>query len=318
METVIEDNYTITQFNTLFKYKGKHLYPSIEEKRETFLQEQKEKRHQATDKNRQFDIFIKTLHDDGTEFMECEQLPNKEKKFKFSLMKTEWFLDVPHDLEEKWLVKCVPTGFRVMLVSRNRRTICYSSKKRSILTLKSNFSGGGGIDVHNGTTVLDCIYNKETNTIFVLDCLCWNNMSMIDSDAEFRFFWLKSKFIDNLELSYCKKFKFVLIDYILAHRALIQDVMFSSLQVNDSKYYYDGIVFYHKESHYCFGDTPLVGWLASYMLTELLNIDVSPEHLVKRPEDYSNVQIYIQKLLVKKTKHKQKIKIKCENKMDVL
>ena len=33
----------------------------------------------------------------------------------------------------------------------------------------------------------------------------------------------------------------------------------------------DGILFYHKESHYTHGQTPLVGWLKVWMFTEILS-----------------------------------------------
>lgn len=305
------------QFNTLFKYKNKHVYSSTQERRETFLLEQKEKRHKLTDKSRQqFELFINTPHDDGNEEMECEELQNKKKKFKFVLMNTEWFTEIPEDLEQNWFVKCAPEGFRVMLVSRRRVTICYNNKGRSVLKLKSNFSGGGGKYASNGVTVLDCIYNKKTKTVFILDCLCWNNMSMVDADAEFRFFWLKSKLTDDLELSQCKNYRFVLIDSIPAQRPLIQDAMFRSFQINENTYYFDGIVFYHKHSHYYFGDTPLVGWLASYMLPELLHIDVSQEHLFKVPQDYKGACDYILNLK-SKTKDKKIKRNNAEGIMDV-
>ena len=32
----------------------------------------------------------------------------------------------------------------------------------------------------------------------------------------------------------------------------------------------DGVLFYHKESHYTHGNTPLVGWLKGYMFPEIL------------------------------------------------
>lgn len=316
MEEATQQPVVFKEFNTLFKYKNKSFCSSIHERRANCLLEQKERRQRFTDKNReQFDLFINTSDDDGTEEMECDDFQNKVKKFKFKLMKTDWLTDIPDDLEENWIVKCAPTGFRVMLVSRKKYTICYNNAGRSVLKIKSNFSGGGGDDTSHGITILDCIYNKHTKTMFILDCLCWNNMSMIDSEAELRFFWLKSKFNENLKLSQCKNFKFVLIDCLPAQRSLIQDVMFQTLEIDENRYYYDGIVFYHKESHYFFGKTPLVGWLASYMLTEVLHIDVSEEHLVKMPEGYKSAFDYIQNLKTIKKIEKKKIDVKGE--MDI-
>ena len=34
----------------------------------------------------------------------------------------------------------------------------------------------------------------------------------------------------------------------------------------------DGILFYHKETHYTHGPTPLIGWLKPFMMKEILGI----------------------------------------------
>lgn len=65
----------------------------------------------------------------------------------------------------------------------------------------------------------------------------------------------------------------------------------------------DGIVLYHKEGHYISCITPLVGFIPSFGLSEILNIDISPKHLLKTPPNYSNLKLYIEEI-VKKTKYK--------------
>lgn len=291
------------QHINLFKYK-KHYNMPINERRMIFLEEQKEKRHQITDKNRElFDQLLNTLDEVGSDEMEWDFVQNTKKTFKFELMHSDWFTDIPDDLEENWFAKCAPAGFRVLVVCRKRFVVCYNTKGH-IVCKRYRASSSVCESMSNGTTILDGIYNKETKAIFIFDCLCWNNMSMIDSEADFRFYWLKSKFAEDLEIFNWTNIKFVLVDYIPAQRSLIQDAMFGSLQINENNYYYDGIVFYHKNSHYTFGRTPLTGWLASYMLTEILHIDVPQEHLFKKPEDYQNVHDYIESL---KTKKKRKI-----------
>lgn len=301
------DSSTANPYSSLFKCK-KHYASSIQERRLRFLAEQKEKRHQITDKNReQFDQFINVLDDVGTDEMECDSLQNQRKQFKFELMETDWFLDIPDDLEDNWFFKCAPAGFRVLLVFHKKFTVCYDNKGHIVFKkFKSHVSGGECLNTLNGTTILDCIYNKGTRTLFIFDCLCWNNMSMIDSEAEFRFFWLKSKFTEDIQLSHWNNMRFVLMDCIPAQRSLIQNAMFDCLKIDENRYFYDGIVFYHKKSHYSFGKTPLSGWLASYMLTEILHIDVPPEHLFKKPKDYTNVHEYMQNLKTKKKTPRKK------------
>lgn len=45
----------------------------------------------------------------------------------------------------------------------------------------------------------------------------------------------------------------------------------------------DGLLFYHKQTHYTPGSTPLVGWLRPYMLPEILGLAVPPTALTAKP-----------------------------------
>ncbi len=52
----------------------------------------------------------------------------------------------------------------------------------------------------------------------------------------------------------------------------------------------DGILFYHKETHYTCDYTPLVGWLKAYMLPEILNVNLPNSILNTAPNDYINAK----------------------------
>ncbi|XP_018567301.1 snurportin-1 [Anoplophora glabripennis] len=295
----VEQSMEAWSFTSLYKYKGKNVELSQQQRREKFLEDQKQKRHEVTDSNRNLcEDFLSELHLQE-EQMECDELEQPRKKIKYKLMQSEWFTDIPDDLEENWLAKLCPQGFRVLFIAQNNKTIV-STEGRIILNIQSNFPGGGGIESRGGITILDCIFNRSTKTIFVLDCLFWNSMSMLDSEASFRFFWLKTKFNESPSLLNYKKYNFSLLEVLPAHRSLIQDKMFTLLSVGEQKYPYDGVVFYHKESNYTFGYTPLVAWLASYMLPEKLHIDVSPENMFRRPKDYVCMETYLENLSKRK------------------
>ena len=45
----------------------------------------------------------------------------------------------------------------------------------------------------------------------------------------------------------------------------------------------DGLLFFHKRTHYTCGRTPLVGWLKPYLLPEILGISVPDAYLTKAP-----------------------------------
>lgn len=55
-----------------------------------------------------------------------------------------------------------------------------------------------------------------------------------------------------------------------------------------SAFQVDGVLFYHKRTHYTFGTTPLVVWLKPYMLPELLDIPVPDSMLANMPVSYSS------------------------------
>ena len=45
----------------------------------------------------------------------------------------------------------------------------------------------------------------------------------------------------------------------------------------------DGLLFFHKRTHYVPGRTPLVGWLKPYMVQEILGIQVPNSNLKNAP-----------------------------------
>uniref|UniRef100_A0A1I8A434 Snurportin-1 n=1 Tax=Steinernema glaseri TaxID=37863 RepID=A0A1I8A434_9BILA len=51
-----------------------------------------------------------------------------------------------------------------------------------------------------------------------------------------------------------------------------------------TKYFLDGLLFYHSQVLYSPGQNPLVGWLKPWMLPEILNVNV-PEKFMKMAEE---------------------------------
>ncbi|MEQ2202703.1 hypothetical protein XENOCAPTIV_012829, partial [Xenoophorus captivus] len=52
----------------------------------------------------------------------------------------------------------------------------------------------------------------------------------------------------------------------------------------------DGLLFYHRQTHYTPGSTPLVGWLRPYMVTDILSMEVPAGPLTTKPE-YASQQL---------------------------
>lgn len=286
-----------SEFSHLYKNTGKGVSLSQRERRELILKEQKEKRHSIVDSHRDLtELFLEDDSNDVQEVpedMDVDLQSSRKPAHQFRHMKSEWFCEVPEDLEKNWLAKCCPEGFRVLIICKKGRTIVWNEKGK-VITLKTHLPGGG-LDRPGGLTVLDAIYNKVTKTIFILDCLFWNNMSMLDSETIFRFYWIKNKFDESCKLSETNKpHKIYLMHFLPAERSIIQDKLFEILNVSNQQVLYDGVVFYHKEVHYTFGETPLLGWLFTYMLPEKLGIDIPQENLAKMPKDYECLEKYLE------------------------
>uniref|UniRef100_A0A6P7GT45 Snurportin-1-like n=1 Tax=Diabrotica virgifera virgifera TaxID=50390 RepID=A0A6P7GT45_DIAVI len=81
-----------------------------------------------------------------------------------------------------------------------------------------------------------------------------------------------------------------------AERALIQEKMFDVMKIQNKYVLYDGVVFYHKESEYTFGDTPLAMWLNSFMLPEKLGTDIPEIYRKQIPTCYINAEHYIKNM----------------------
>lgn len=88
----------------------------------------------------------------------------------------------------------------------------------------------------------------------------------------------------------------------------------------------DGILFFHQETTYEPGFTPLVGWLKCYMLPEILSIPVHESYNLAKPSNYTNLENLIQEsrdskynwwTSVKKDKKKGTPEIELENLMEV-
>lgn len=52
----------------------------------------------------------------------------------------------------------------------------------------------------------------------------------------------------------------------------------------------DGLLFYHRQTHYTPGSTPLVGWLRPYMVSDILGIEVPEGPLTTKPQ-YASHQL---------------------------
>lgn len=120
---------------------------------------------------------------------------------------------------------------------------------------------------------------------------------------DFRFFWLRSKFAEIPELSIASdrnKYEFRLLDYAPANASILTQILNTVPSLNGKNFLYDGILFYHKESVYLSGFTPLVTWLKPYMVPEVFGVEINEIYFEKKPKDYENFYEFIRKLSSRK------------------
>lgn len=201
------------------------------------------------------------------------------------LQQSEWLRHRPDNLSD-WLLLPCPVGKRCLVMASNGRTKVYNKAGRIIMQLRSLLPGDGYVQKFK--TVLDCVYVQEMDTFFVLDALSFGQQLLLDCDANFRFFWLRSRFDEHGELSERnnrneKPFK-LLEYYDFEDASAVDQALQRYPQWEANQPQLDGLLFYHKEASYTCGSTPLVCWLFPFMLPDVLNLPVHSGY--EAPDDY--------------------------------
>ena len=210
-------------------FKSYNYAKSSENRRKSFLAKQK----QARDKNRT-NHRIDTLSKEEEEPLPNEMAidtsdstipsmqstpPSDHKKHRLYVKPVlsipEWMIE-PINFSNttdssSWYVKIRPEGTHILLhTSRPSGHSSSSSGKRGkntvLITIKSPNNTIINTFIYEGSntkyippdTILDCIYDINTNTYYILDVLQWNGYDVTDTTGEFRLsFWLHNKLIEH-------------------------------------------------------------------------------------------------------------------------
>ncbi|KAM6303450.1 snurportin-1 isoform 1-T2 [Podargus strigoides] len=212
------------------------------------------------------------------------------KRYANQLMLSEWLVDVPVDLEQDWVVVVCPVGKRALVVASRGTTAAYTKSGFCVNKFPSLLPGGNRHNSMNEKVycILDCIYNEVKQTYYILDVMCWRGHPVYDCQTDFRFFWLFSKIQEEEglgEKSRINPYKFVGLQNFPCSSDSLCKVL-----AMDFPFEVDGLLFYHKQTHYTPGSTPLVGWLRPYMVPEILGLAVPTTVLTAKP-DYAGRQL---------------------------
>ncbi|XP_065589673.1 snurportin-1 [Cyrtonyx montezumae] len=228
--------------------------------------------------------------DGEEEEMEVDVGRRLPKRYANQLMLSEWLVDVPVDLEQEWIVVVCPVGKRALVVASRGSTAAYTKSGFCVNRFPSLLPGGNR---HNTTSekvycILDCIYNEAEQTYYILDVMCWRGHPVYDCQTDFRFFWLSSKIQEEEglgEKSRINPYKFVGLQNFPCTSESLCEVLTTNFPFE-----VDGLLFYHKQTHYTPGSTPLVGWLRPYMVPDILGLTVPATPLTAKP-DYAGHQL---------------------------
>ncbi|XP_021569386.1 snurportin-1 isoform X2 [Carlito syrichta] len=263
-------NSTAAPHPRLAQYKSKYSSLEQSERRRQLLELQKSKRLDYVNHARR-------LAEDDWTGMESEEEEKKDdeemdidigkklpKRYANQLMLSEWLIDVPSDLGQEWIVVVCPVGKRALIVASRGLTSAYTKSGYCVNTFPSLLPGGNKrhSTAAKDYTILDCIYSEVNQTYYVLDVLCWRGHPFYD--CQFKFVGLQN--FPCTPESLCK--------------VLSMDFPFEV----------DGLLFYHKQTHYSPGSTPLVGWLRPYMVSDVLGVAVPAGPLTTKPE-YAGQQL---------------------------
>ncbi|CAL9696605.1 unnamed protein product [Knipowitschia caucasica] len=300
-----EPNSTAAPHPRLAQYKCKYSVLEQSERRRRFLELQKTKRLNYVNHARRLADGDWTEADSDEEQQQKEQsqdVPAEEeeemeverrklpKHYANQLMLSEWLVDVPAELSTDWLLVFCPVGKRSLIVASKGSTAAYTKSGYCVSRFPSLLPGGNRHNSAMGKdyTILDCIYSEVDRTYYILDVMCWRGHPVYDCPTEFRFYWLQSKVQETEGLSEIAKrnpFRFVSLSSTDCSAPSIQKCLAS-----DYGFTVDGLLFYHRQTHYTPGSTPLVGWLRPYMVGDILGLELPDGPLTRKP-DYASHQL---------------------------
>nr|XP_045606646.1 snurportin-1-like [Procambarus clarkii]XP_045606655.1 snurportin-1-like [Procambarus clarkii] len=279
-------------------YKAKNTGSSQHERRKSVLEARKEARYDLLMHLRSVEEESAESSDFSDENMDLEEIRicySRPKKYRNFLMLSEWLVDVPEDFATSFLAVPCPVGKRTLVVSAKGRTRAYAKSGTMVGQFPSLLPGGNRQTNFKGYALLDCIWSETNKTYYVIDLIVWLNQSVMGCETQFRFEWLKTRLLEEapevLHVSKLNPFRF---EWVPFYNCLPETLGMLLSEALPFTVPLDGVLFYHKESHYTHGPTPLVGWLKGYMFPEILGVPVGDHVLSERPAKYISLPKHIQ------------------------
>ena len=206
-----------------------HRESSQNKRREEILQLQKSRSKRLIDIGRGLLLEHEENIDRGKN--EHKQKENWKEE---NIMLYEPLQELPHDfLKGAWFIipikfnpiRCIVTSHKAITIVRNEEGIIID-KFPSLLPNGSRRAPGGRGP--NSFSILDCIFDTDRQTFYVLDMVCWKGQYYTDCPTSFRFYWIKDKLSDvgGIDMvSSSNYFKFEPFAYSIVDKATVNTIV---------------------------------------------------------------------------------------------
>lgn len=278
-----------TDSSHLDMYKSKNIHShdyKQSERREQLLESHRSKRNQAVDSIRGIESIQNAFR---------RPFNSKRLKCDIRVQKSEWLYGMPDDIDN-WYMKPCPKGYRALVVAMDGKTRTFNKHRNFVRQFHSNLPGDA-YNKHNQLTILDCIYVPHSREYFVLDVIAYGSQDLSDCEADFRFYWIESRMNENdlVKVTETNQCSFRLIDkYECSDDACLNEFLMKYPVWSNNIPELDGFLFYHKQSSYIHGKTPLVGWLFAFMMPDIFHTPhINENYLKEKPSNYTNYLEYI-------------------------
>ncbi|KAG7394771.1 hypothetical protein PHYBOEH_004677 [Phytophthora boehmeriae] len=192
-----------------------------------------------------------------------ERVKQRREHFSKQLMVPEWLIDVPADLDgrgsalgEGWYVLPRPEGKRCLVVSNGGITLARIPSGSILKKFPSALPCGSHKTNRSSGSycILDCIFQEQDKTFYVLDVMCWKGYLLYNCTTEFRLYWMRDKLSEGATAAVtpANPFRFLPTPCYESDPAGIMAAYSTTFP-----FLKDGLLFYMKAGHYDLGLSPL-------------------------------------------------------------
>jgi len=204
---------------------------------------------------------------------------NWDEYERHGLMQSMFMVEKPDKFETDWLFFVCPPGRRRVLVASWDETEAYNSAGAADFKFNSCLPAGNKVmykndDSHKDSdiTILDAVYSAEKRKFYLVDLCHWKHYPYYETEADFRFFQLASKYADLKNPTEQKidvnEFPLEYIPKYVPTKEKIEEV----LKAWSGKV--EGLIFVRKNSTYQTSYTDDSLWLKLDKMKDILDIQV--------------------------------------------